>query len=76
MEERFMSCPVCHGSRWVCENHPMLSWPNECDTGAGDPCPVGNVAQPPVMPNDFVADEEADDLPDTYTQKDPASTKA
>src|SRR5690606_36251842 len=25
------ACPVCKGSRWVCENHPRLSWPDECD---------------------------------------------
>src|SRR5690554_1876627 len=23
--------------RWVCENHPRLSWPDDCDCGAGAP---------------------------------------
>jgi hypothetical protein len=54
------SCPICHGSRFVCENRPRLAWPDECECGAGDPCPVCNVAEPPAMPDDFVRDEEAD----------------
>jgi len=53
-------CPLCHGSRFVCENHPRLSWPAECNCGAGDPCPVCNMAEPPVMPDNFVRDEEAE----------------
>jgi hypothetical protein len=54
------ACPVCKGSRFVCENHPRLSWPDECSCGAGDPCPVCNIADPPAMPENFVRDEEAD----------------
>lgn len=54
------ACPLCHGARFVCENHPRLAWPGECSCGAGDPCPVCNVAEPPVMPEGFVRDEEAD----------------
>jgi len=54
------SCHVCKGSRFVCENHPRLSWPDECSCGAGDPCPVCNLADPPAMPDNFIRDEEAD----------------
>jgi len=56
------SCPVCKGSRWVCENHRRLSWPDECNCGAGAPCPVCNVAEPPAMDPGFVADIRADDF--------------
>jgi hypothetical protein len=42
-------CPICHGSRWVCENHPRLAWPDECDCGAGKACPACNAAEPPDM---------------------------
>src|SRR5688572_4451132 len=52
------ACPVCKGSRWVCENHPRLSWPDECDCGAGAPCPVCNIAEPLAMPPDFEPDQE------------------
>ena len=31
------ACPICKGARFVCENHPRLAWPSECDCGAGDP---------------------------------------
>jgi hypothetical protein len=53
------TCPICKGDRFVCENHPRLAWPSECSCGAGDPCPVCNIAEPQVMPDDFVVDEEA-----------------
>lgn len=34
-----MTCPVCKGERWVCENHPGQPWsPEGCRCGAGDPC--------------------------------------
>jgi hypothetical protein len=55
-------CPTCKGDRFVCENHPRLAWPSECDCGAGDPCPVCNVAEPPGMPDDFIRDIEAEAL--------------
>lgn len=32
-------CPYCHGSGLTCENHPNMSWPDECSCGAGMPCP-------------------------------------
>ena len=51
-------CPICKGSRFVCENHPRLAWPDECDCGAGDPCPVCNLGEP-AMPEGFVRDDEA-----------------
>lgn len=31
-------CTNCKGKLWVCENHPYLAWPSECDCGAGMPC--------------------------------------
>jgi hypothetical protein len=52
--------------REVCENHPRLAWPSECDCGAGDPCPVCNVAEPPAMPDNFVRDEEAVAMSDAF----------
>jgi hypothetical protein len=55
-----LACPICKGARFVCENHPRLAWPSECDCGAGDPCPICNSADPPAMPDNFVRDEEAD----------------
>jgi hypothetical protein len=45
------ACPICKGSRFVCENHPRLAWPDECNCGAGDACPVCNVGEPPAMPD-------------------------
>jgi hypothetical protein len=56
-----MACPICKGARFVCENHPRLAWPSECDCGAGDPCPICNSADPPAMPENFVRNEEASD---------------
>lgn len=35
-------CERCGGSEWVCENHRDKSWPDECQCGAGDPCPDCN----------------------------------
>jgi hypothetical protein len=58
------ACPICKGARFVCENHPRLAWPSECDCGAGDPCPICNSADPPAMPDNFVRDEEADAMSD------------
>ncbi len=57
-----VACPICKGDRFVCENHPRLAWPSEYSGGAGDPCPVSNVAEPPAMPEDFIRDIEADAL--------------
>src|SRR5688572_22235658 len=54
-------CPICKGDRFVCENHPRLAWPSECGCGAGDPCPVCNIAAPTALPANFVVDQEADD---------------
>lgn len=59
-----VACPICKGSRFVCENHPRLAWPSECECGAGDPCPVCNVAEPRALPENFVVDVEADALHD------------
>jgi len=58
-------CPLCRGSRFVCENHPRLSWPDECSCGAGQPCPTCNAAEGrPELPADFVIEMEVDeDLP-------------
>lgn len=53
------SCPLCKGERFVCENHPSLAWPSECRCGAGNPCPICNIAEPIALPDDFVVDEEA-----------------
>ena len=55
-----MTCPVCKGCRWVCENHPDRPWEGEhaCGCGgAGAPCPWCNVppddGSPPRLPKDF-----------------------
>jgi len=32
------SCAICHGSRWVCEEHPTLPWEHDGWDGAGAPC--------------------------------------
>jgi len=49
-----MTCSVCYGCRWVCENHLDKPWgdlgenlPNECACGAGSPCPNCNRGSPP-----------------------------
>ena len=57
---KMVACPICKGARFVCENHPRLAWPDECSCGAGDPCPVCNLADPPAMPEGFAPDLEAD----------------
>jgi hypothetical protein len=54
------ACPIFKGARFVCENHTRLAWPDECSCGAGDQCPVCNVADPPAMPENFIRDKEAD----------------
>ena len=56
------ACPICKGARFVWENHPPLAWPEECDCGAGNPCSVCNVAEPPAIPDDFIRDIEAEAL--------------
>lgn len=44
------TCPVCHGAKWVCEDHPGRVWEGFADDalapvtvcdcgGAGMPCP-------------------------------------
>lgn len=35
-----LPCPICHGSRRVCENCRDKSWPDECHCGAGMNCPL------------------------------------
>ena len=50
-------CPNCKGELFVCENHPRLAWPSECECGAGVPCPVCNAAPGiPKIPDDFIVD--------------------
>jgi hypothetical protein len=44
-----MICPRCQGAMLVCENHPDLAWPNQCDCGAGMPCPVCCRASPELI---------------------------
>ncbi len=62
-------CPICHGARFVCENHPRLAWPDECSCGAGDPCPVCNaIAEPPAMPADFIIDVEPTAISDALEE--------
>ena len=57
-------CPNCLGERFVCENHPRLAWPSECDCGAGMPCPVCNLSPGrPQLPDDFEIDVEVFDRP-------------
>lgn len=48
-----MTCPLCAGVGWVCENHPNKPWaddvPNGCTCGAGAPCRLCNApGQPDV----------------------------
>ena len=33
-----MTCPVCLGARWVCEDHPDKPWEHDDCGGAGLPC--------------------------------------
>lgn len=55
-----MTCPVCDGILWVCENHADKPWrpgPNGCECGAGAPCPACNQAkhgERPKMEGDFI----------------------
>ncbi|SDF02264.1 hypothetical protein SAMN05216337_104283 [Bradyrhizobium brasilense] len=47
-------CPICDGTRWVCENHPDRPWQGEraCTCGgAGAPCPACNKANEGEMPS-------------------------
>jgi len=55
-------CPLCRGARFVCENHPRLAWPDECSCGAGEQCPVCNIADQPSVPDDCIRDIEAEAL--------------
>ncbi len=53
-------CPACAGTRWVCENHPHLSWRKlqpGCECGAGMPCLVCNnpEGRPELTPGFTVA---------------------
>ncbi len=50
-------CPTCSDEWWVCENHRDKAWPDQCDCGAGEPCPDCNASEgrddPPRMPPGF-----------------------
>lgn len=50
-----VDCPLCHGERWVCEEHPDQPVDHDGCTGAGDPCPVCNTSDPPRPPRGFVS---------------------
>ena len=54
--------PVIHvrSARARASSAKNLAWPDECECGAGDPCPVRNIADPPVMPEGFVRDEDVE----------------
>lgn len=62
-----LDCSVCHGARWVCENHPDRPWdtPDGCRCGgAGMPCETCNPCDhehPPQMPEGWVAFEPGDE---------------
>ena len=45
-----MNCHTCKGQLWVCESHPVQSWPH-CE-GAGMPCTCNPDA---MMPPGFKA---------------------
>jgi hypothetical protein len=59
------TCPICHGARWVCEEHPDRPWAvaHSCGftvygcQGPGMPCtfcnPCGGPDDPPDMPPGF-----------------------
>jgi len=56
-------CTVCHGARWVCEDHIDKPWDGASDDagachcgGAGAPCPACNPSdseQRPEMPDGY-----------------------
>lgn len=56
-----MSCNNCADSGWVCENHADRPWDGVSDDlraclcgGAGMPCPVCNLSDPPSPPTGSV----------------------
>jgi hypothetical protein len=55
-------CPICEGTKWVCENHPEKPWtdtsPRGCECGAGMPCPRCNPLAHDT-PEDRRADSDA-----------------
>ncbi len=56
-----VTCERCHGSRWVCEDHPnQLSGHGECG-GAGMPCPDCNTEEPPMKPSGWRSIVSVDD---------------
>ena len=44
-----MTCPICNGGLWVCENHPDKAWDTQggCECGAGMPCKCNPDGQMP-----------------------------
>lgn len=49
-----MKCLTCDDTGHVCENHPDKQWPDDCECGAGMPCP--NCCDP--IPQDGLHDIE------------------
>lgn len=45
-EGRMKPCPICHGIRWVCENHPDKAW----DKKLGCECGAGRTERSPAVP--------------------------
>jgi hypothetical protein len=59
-----LTCSLCDGSGWVCEEHPDQLWqgPHACTCGAaGAPCPHCNSTdadEPPRLPKGFEPDAD------------------
>ena len=59
-----MTCPICNGTEWVCENHPDRSWgdgendDSQCECGAGMPCPTCNPADRDHPPRPLAGSRE------------------
>jgi len=47
IQAKTSDCPVCHGFKWVCENHQDKPWNEEgCECGAGAPCKCNPNGEP------------------------------